>query len=447
MERPIFEKVRAFRGGAYFAMPGHKSKALFDFGFADDITEIEGADNLLDPEGAILEGEAAIARAYGTAASYLIPAGSTAAIKVALYAATRPGDKVLVQRGAHTAFFHAAVHLDLIPVYLPCGTDPKTGLFCGIDPKEVGRALDADPEIAAVFLTSPDYFGGILQLEEIAREVEARNKVLVVDEAHGAHLAFTPLSAYSAVRFAHYTVQSLHKTAPAMTGAALLHTRCAGTEQAVRTGMRLFLSTSPSYLIMLSSEYAVAHMQAHSGEWHRIEDMRRTLAAALPEGAIPTRSGHFAAIDGSKFLFRLPHRTGREIVRDCAERGVYLEMGDDRYALVILSPLNKEDEIRRLEDVFREAEAGPYLPVRREAPYFHKRVELSPRAAFFAGREWVYIDDAVGRICALPVTPYPPGIPRISYGERIAAGDLDFEGHEGVQGIKDGKVAVVKEEL
>lgn len=170
-------------------MPGHKNRVAFDFDLRDDMTEIVGADNLLNPEDCIKASQENIREAYGAAQSLMVPAGSTTAIKIALFLGTNPGDAVLVQRNSHLSLFHAAVSLDLNLSYLEGEVDEEAGLFAGITPESVEEALEADPGIKAVFLTSPDYFGGILPLKEIAHIVYSRGKKLIVDEAHGAHLA------------------------------------------------------------------------------------------------------------------------------------------------------------------------------------------------------------------------------------------------------------------
>lgn len=48
------------------------------------------------------------------------------------------------------------------------------------------------------------------------------------------------------------------------------------------------------------------------------------------------------------------------------------------------------------------------------------------RDAFFAPKETVTAGQAVGRICAEQITPYPPGIPVIIPGERITAELLEY---------------------
>jgi arginine decarboxylase len=62
----------------------------------------------------------------------------------------------------------------------------------------------------------------------------------------------------------------------------------------------------------------------------------------------------------------------------------------------------------------------------------HLRHELEletvdrPRDAFFGPTETVSVDDAVGRVAAEQITPYPPGIPAVVPGARINREVLDF---------------------
>jgi arginine decarboxylase len=51
---------------------------------------------------------------------------------------------------------------------------------------------------------------------------------------------------------------------------------------------------------------------------------------------------------------------------------------------------------------------------------------MLPRDAFFARTEDVPAKEAVGRVCAEQITPYPPGIPVLLPGERIGQDALDY---------------------
>lgn len=427
-------------------MPGHKNRVAFDFDLRDDMTEIVGADNLLNPEDCIKECQENIGKTYGAAQSLMVPAGSTTAIKIALFLATSPGDKVLVQRNSHLSLFHATVSLDLNLSYLEGEMDEEAGLFAGITPESVEEALEADPGIKAVFLTSPDYFGGILPLKEIAHIVHDRGKKLVVDEAHGAHLAFSELKEYSAVQYADYTVQSLHKTAPALTGAALLHLREEEDRSRVLKGMQHFLSTSPSYLTMLSSEFAVAAMEEHYDD-ERVNYWREEIIKSVGDLYVPRREGKgLIAQDPSKLLFHMSGRKGEEVVESLAKRGIHLEMGDRYYALAILSPYNTDEDFQKLIGELRDLPTGESEPLCFER-IPKAEIALSPRKAFFSPTRTLSIEESIGCIAADTITPYPPGIPIITYGERISQEITDYmRDHPDAIGISNGCITVVKEE-
>jgi lysine decarboxylase len=51
---------------------------------------------------------------------------------------------------------------------------------------------------------------------------------------------------------------------------------------------------------------------------------------------------------------------------------------------------------------------------------------MTPRDAFFASHETVPCHDAVGRVSAELIAPYPPGIPAIAPGEVITAETLEM---------------------
>ncbi|MCI0633042.1 MAG: decarboxylase, partial [Actinobacteria bacterium] len=55
-------------------------------------------------------------------------------------------------------------------------------------------------------------------------------------------------------------------------------------------------------------------------------------------------------------------------------------------------------------------------------------VVLSPREAYFAPHASVSADEAIGRVSAELVAPYPPGIPVLAPGERIT--------REAIQGLR-----------
>src|SRR3954469_8476014 len=80
-------------------------------------------------------------------------------------------------------------------------------------------------------------------------------------------------------------------------------------------------------------------------------------------------------------------------------------------------------------DLVRErGDAGhstPVAPLPR-APELRTEQAMLPRDAFFAATENVRPKEAIGRVSAELVTPYPPGIPTIAPGELVTAALVDY---------------------
>ncbi|WBW49761.1 aminotransferase class I/II-fold pyridoxal phosphate-dependent enzyme [Peptoniphilus equinus] len=446
MKRDIFQMIQDKRETVSFAMPGHKHRGAFDFTLYDDTTEVIGADNLLNPEGCILESERRLAALYGAEESYYITEGSTQAMRVALSMLTRRGDRILMQRNSHKSVYNAVIQMGLEPDYLFCKYDAEHGVLLGVMLDDLEAKLKSDLGIRAVVITSPDYFGLIQNIKAIAELVHRYGVRLIVDEAHGAHLAFTSLKGLSAVPYADCTVQSTHKTMPALTGSALLHTNGIPRDRCIKH-MAFVMSTSPSYLSMLSSEYAVAYCDANREGFSRAAELIHTTAEHL-NGAIEVlrvRDESIVAVDPMKLVFRTRGCTGLEIENELSiGYNIDLEMGDLNYALAMVSPLNTPGDFRALEAAIREVSRGDFLPIatsyRTVAPW-----EAMPMdQGFFAPSEYIDIDEAEGRIAANMIMLYPPGTPIVAPGEVFTKDVLTVMGaHRRLIGVKEGKCEVV----
>jgi arginine/lysine/ornithine decarboxylase len=115
-----------------------------------------------------------------------------------------------------------------------------------------------------------------------------------------------------------------------------------------------------------------------------------------------------------------------------AHRAVDLGLSDHRRAEVTLSTADDDDTVQRLLDALDgmvAAAADFPRPPKVDLPSFDDiEIEpvLLPRDAFFAPREDMPVQEAVGRVAAEQITPYPPGIPAVVPGERITAGIVDY---------------------
>ena len=138
-------------------------------------------------------------------------------------------------------------------------------------PADVAQAIRDNPGCRAILLTSPDYYGSCANLRQIARMAHDAGVLLLVDEAHGAHLAFCPdlLPDSAMAAGADACVQSGHKTLPVLTQGAYLHV----SADALTSGrldrvdlerlIPVFQTTSPSFPIAATLDYARAYLASY----------------------------------------------------------------------------------------------------------------------------------------------------------------------------------------
>jgi arginine/lysine/ornithine decarboxylase len=453
----------ASSGRVSFHMPGHSDARGFPAWFTEaalglDTTELPETDDLNHPTGPAREAMALAAQAFDAGWTRFVTCGATCGLLAMVASSCPRGSTVLIQRTCHRSVVSAVSLLDLRPAFLP-GPEPVPAFSTSeraflaplppASPVAVAAALARDPSIRAVLVTSPDYYGTASDLAPIAEAAHAHGALLLVDEAHGAHFAFAPglLPPSAMASGADLCVQSAHKTLPALTQAALLHVSrsalAAGRvdPDLVEEALRTFQTSSPSFLLAASLDLARAQMQRHGRD--RIE--ARLMAVLRTFDRIRAMPGlPFLPIDAGSGAMRDPLRivihtgrsglTGFETARRLRASGVSAEMADPARVVLLPGLFGDDDglDLYSLERALIEAQAaGPARdPAWTLAPEVFGTLlstpceaVLPPSIRFDAGaRESVPLRQAVGRLLAGPLVPYPPGIPLIWPGERLDAG-------------------------
>lgn len=387
-----------------FHMPGHKGKAtgIFPAAFtALDVTEIEETDNLMEPKGCILAAERLCASAFGAQRTFFTTGGSTCGVLAMLHAVLRPGDKVLVDRSCHLSVYAALSLCGAVPVYVRGAWMAQIGAFAPPATEEIASILEKEKDIRALVLTTPTPYGIAADTEAIAAICHARGVLLLVDEAHGAHFAFAPHCPKTALAAgADLCVQSLHKTLPALTGSAVLHVGNPALVHKAEAALRLFQSTSPSYLLMASMDCARAAAEESAGLWEEL----------------------YAAIEACRFpgLYRTddPYRLtvscqGEVSAPLLAAAGFVPEMTGTHTAVMIVTMADSPKTVQRLLDFAKTWKPAAWpAPLPPQCPAVLTPAEVRCREA-----ELVAADEAVGRIVARPVYCYPPGTAIVAPGE------------------------------
>ena len=445
MTTPIVDFVRSYAksGTSRLHMPGHKGQKLLGFEDAD-ITEIKGADELYEAEGIIAESEANATKLFGTAHTYYSTEGSSQCIRAMLCLALQAAPAgqrpvLLAARNAHKALLYAAALLDFDIEWLWPAPE-AAGALCSC-PVTAGQLEQALERLSGqgrtpfgVYVTSPDYLGGM-------QDIAALSKVC---DAHGVPLL---------------CCDSGHKTLPVLTGGAYLHLGLKAPvqdETAVRNALALFGSTSPSYLILQSldrcnrylSEGYPLRLYSCCGQLTRLRRVLNEAAAAAGSKLLlavddPAREPLKLTLDAAALGL-----TGTALAEALRKYAIECEYADPRYVVLMFTPENPAQDYDRLEEAVAAVCAAlpgvPECPEPEGDTFTALAAEAGPvcsvRAAVFAPQQTIPAAEALGRVCAMPTVSCPPAIPIVVSGERVSPAAIELFARYHVE-----TVAVIRE--
>jgi len=419
---PIIDFINEYNrsGTVRLHIPGHKGRDLTGAEMLD-ITEIKGADSLFEADGVIAESERNMSALYGSARTVYSTEGSSLSIRAMLAAAREyKGElKVAAARGCHKAFLDSCILLGLDPVWIRPEGETKGICSAKVTAEDVRRVLDEAPEINAVYLTSPDYYGNMADIPGISRVCHSRGALLLVDNAHGAYLKFAG-SQHPLDNGADICCDSAHKTLPALTGTSLLHISASAPKElaaCAKEAMALFASTSPSYVLLCSLDRCVSELERDYAQRVRemcaeLEIIKEQLSAAGWEliGDEPMKLTVSALAKGL---------SGRDTAEELRRRGIEPEYADELCCVMMPTPCLAAGELQRtasaLTDIIRSAEGN--APAEPLPPLPRPEKALSPREAYMRPHRRIPIDEAAGRICARGALSCQPSVPIIVGGE------------------------------
>ena len=415
-------------------MPGHKGKAYFkpfDSIFPYDFTETPQTGNLYEEDGAIREAELLAAKLYKAYDCHFLTGGSTEGIHAMLGAICSDGGSVLLDRNCHKSVTAACALFDLKPYFVypeilePYGFGGKLSL------ESTEKQLKAHPEIKAMLIVSPNYYGIIQDIKALADLCHSYNVKLLVDAAHGAH--FPAINLKSPIELgADVAVLSAHKTLPALGQGAYLIMNDTVDSKAIRQTESMVCTSSPSYPIMVSLDLARDWLQ-NTNDYklcaERVKDIREFINNNTAFTAL-TPNENFD-LDSTRLTICTAKTgvSGHQILKKLdSEFNIVCEMADDRNIVCIMTGIDSKYDFEQLKNAFLACSTGltddilpdiiPDLPEPKQA--------ISIRKAWFSKNKTINIKDAEGKICARPITPYPPGIPVVFSGEEITAKHIEF---------------------
>jgi arginine decarboxylase len=439
-----------------FHVPGHKGGQGADPGlvatfgpaaFEHDIPAgIEGID--VGADSPFQRAQRLAAEAWGARRSWFLVSGASQGNEAACLALRHRGRPVVAQRNVHSSTIDGIILAGLEPAFVAPELDPELGIAHCLTPEALAGALDRTPEAVAALTVSPTYFGAVGDVRGLAEVAHERGVPLVVDEAWGPHLRFSPLLPESALECgADLVLSSVHKLLGSLTQSAILHLGKGASidEQVIDRCVTLTESTSPSGLLTASLD-AARRQAATRGAELLAETIAGVEAARSEVREIPGldvldermvgRPGVHAwdplrlsidvrgtATTGSRVAAKMRELDdiNLELVAENVIVAVF-GMGEDARE----SAQRLVAAMRRAVDALGAEAARPRRPFTPPPPW--GSLELTPRRAFLGPQETVAFADAVGRLAAESLAAYPPGIPNVLPGERLTRETIDYIG-------------------
>jgi len=432
-----------------FHMPGHKGSALYrrmGYGkfldnFMDcDVTEIIGADNLFQTEGIIKESMERYAELYGVKKTYLLINGTSGGILAAMMASVPKGKKIIMARNCHKSVFNGLVLADIQPVYAYPEMIDEYSISGKISPEEIDSLLSENSDAEAVILPSPNYYGICSDIETIAEKVHKHGKILIVDQAHGAHLPFfskygiknMPKSAEEAG--ADIVICSTHKTLASLTQSAVLNLNSDRIDPYIlEDKLQMIESTSPSYVLMASLDINASLLSEHGEElFHQWEKNLNIFYDRADNIKGLKYIDKIDCLDWTKINFSLGDLglMGDETEEILLKNyNIFIELFTGDLVMCMTGIGNTGNHIKRLTDALEEIASDQRkkgASTARKKDTIKVPVNKAKLFEIPKNKMKVKLADAEGMICASSIIPYPPGIPFICPGEQLTAEAIDY---------------------
>ncbi|WXR62980.1 aminotransferase class I/II-fold pyridoxal phosphate-dependent enzyme [Peptostreptococcaceae bacterium AGR-M142] len=466
-----------------FHVPGHKNgKILLKYEeeyarelYKIDTTEINGTDDLHDAKEIINQAQNRASKLYNSYKTYFLINGTTVGILASIMSQFKENDKVVVQRDCHKAVINALILSGARPIYIYPKIDSKTNLSLGIDSSVLKNLLEENKDIKGVIISSPSYYGIAQDVSKISKLTDEYKKILIVDEAHGAHnILDTNLPKTSLEQGADISIMSIHKTLPSFTQSSVLHINNKKNIDKIIDIDRLLMylkmlqSSSPSYLLMTSLDKAFK-IAEQKGKYL----MSKLLKEILKLKSSLKNNNVFEFLENDDItkiyikskIYALDGKQMHDILEE--RYNIIPEFHDERGVLLVSSIGNDEKDFsklkRALEEIIKEYDIKNKSKIEEKASKKNKKTDqikinknnqikeskklkedelkkeknifnilddnlvLTPKEAFNTkSKQIIKLKDSVNQISNEFIIPYPPGIPILVPGERITKDIIDY---------------------
>ena len=417
-----------------FTIPGHKQKAhRLDEGLGavvdSDTPLYGGLDEIKLTQGTLKKAEALAASLWGSDYARFSTGGSTHANQAIILALGKPGDKIAITRTAHRSVLSALVLTGLEPIWLTPEIDEATGIPTGIPVSELERVLDQKP--IALLLTEPGYLGTISELPALIKKAHENSIPVIVDAAWGGHFGFSAhLPRHVLQLGADALITSVHKALPGYSASALLLAQgkllnLDRIEQSFETTH----TTSPAGAPLASIDGCRALLETRGEELTSelislVESFKSSVQANFDASIFLNTSDFLPQrFDPAKIVLRanILGLSGVNVERELGKANIRVEMADQDTIVFLATLADTADDFKVLANALVPILKSLQGPTRQTQTSLSwsvvPTVAMSIRDAYFADTEFVSANDAIGRISADLIAPYPPGVAVVAPGE------------------------------
>ncbi len=451
IKAPIVEALKtAYEHPTYqFHIPGHtKGKAVFkDFKklVGDKVLSIDTTDEFdnlgtLHPAtGPIAEAQNLAAEAFGAQKTFFLLNGSTAGNLAIGMALTKKGKKVIINRNCHRSALTGLMISGAEPVWICPSRIDDWSIWGSIQASTIENILKDNDDVGLVWITNPTYEGVVSDIKSISAVCKKYNVPLVVDEAHGCLWNFNKHLPITALKLgADAVVHSLHKTGGSMSQSSMLHIAKDSliNPDDVEKALKLLHTTSPSLLLLASLDAARATLQSKSGQAlldRTVKNAKylRTRLDNIPNlHQLKTDFGYMT--DVTKVFIKIDGLSGKRLESILEiDFNIEVESASDIGVLILCNLGNKRSDFKYLADCLEKIARDNYMDIcylenRKHMPMLEPKIMMSLRDAYYADKEVIAKEEAIGRISAEVVAECPPGISILLPGELITEEHLPY---------------------
>lgn len=430
-----------------FHMPGAKRGNFFNdvfrrlplenfLGF--DITEIQGADNLHKPESIIKDIADGYKEIYKSKHTFLLINGSSVGIISAILASCKKSKKIIVARNSHKSIYAALDIGGITPVYISPNTGKPYNISADITAYEVEHAIENHPDAAAIIFPSPNYYGICSDIKGISELTKKHNIVLIIDQAHGAHLTVfetilkdrSTMPLEGAEKYADIVINSTHKTLASFTQTAILNVMSDRIDiSEIAKYLSYLQSTSPSYLLLSSLAANLNILKSNKGydlllNW---QNLINDFYAFAKSNEIELVAHPLLDRTKVNIFTRSLNLSAETLSKELIDDNIIPELYTGDILMLMSGIGNTAEDFAKLKNSLIRIKAkykgkAPYstLNITEDVYSVHERKMGSGK------KITIPLNESKGFPSASLIVPYPPGIPLLCPFEVITEKDIAF---------------------